>query len=47
MKTTIEFLNKIAIERPVGSEANQNVLSIIQEEAAQRGCDFARFRGFF
>lgn len=39
MKTVIEFFNEIAKERPVGSEANQNVLDIIQEEASQRGCD--------
>lgn len=40
MKTTIEFLNEIAKERPVGTEANQRVLSTIQEEALQRGYDF-------
>ncbi|HYE82389.1 MAG TPA: M28 family peptidase [Clostridia bacterium] len=39
MKTTIEFFTEIAKERPVGSEANQNVLNIIQAEASQRGCD--------
>lgn len=40
MKTTTEFLNEIAIERPVGTEPNQHVLTAIQEEALQRGYDF-------
>lgn len=38
MKTITELLNEIAKERPVGSEANRNVLKTIQKEAAQRGC---------
>lgn len=40
MKNTIEFLNEIAKERPVGTESNQNILSTIQDEALQRGYDF-------
>ena len=42
MKTTVEFLKKIAKERPVGTEANQSVLDTLQEEALQRGYDFIR-----
>ena len=38
MKNTVEFLEEIVVERPVGSDANNSVLDIIQEEAFQRGC---------
>lgn len=40
MKTTTEFLDEIVKERPVGTDPNQYVLNILQEEALQRGYDF-------
>lgn len=39
MKNTAEFLKAIVKERPVGSDANQSVLKLIEEEASQRGCE--------
>lgn len=39
MKTTGEFLKAIVKERPVGSDENQSIMKLIEEEASQRGCE--------
>lgn len=39
MKNIIEFLNNIIKERPLGSESNKNIISIIEKEALQMKYD--------